>query len=116
MFFSRLTQEQIKLIEDCQRKAFSIILGSEFKSYERALVTLEQERLSDRRLAAAIKFGEKCLINPKHSDMCPRNQPGRDLRNPRVPLKEYFCRTDRLYSSSIPTITRLLNAKYKDKN
>ena len=116
VFFSRLTQEQIKLIEDCQRKAFSIILGSEFKSYERALVTLEQERLSDRRLAAAIKFGEKCLMNPKHSDMFPRNQPGRDLRNPRVPLKEYFCRTDRLYSSSIPTITRLLNAKYKDKN
>ena len=115
MFFSRLTKEQSKAIEDCQRKAFSIILGPNFKSYERALVTLEQERLSDRRLAAAVKFGEKCTMNPKHSDMFPRNQPGRDLRTERVPYKEYFCRTDRFYNSSIPAITRLLNTKYKEK-
>ena len=60
---------------------------------------MEQERLGDRRLAAAIKFREKCLINPKHLEIFPRNQPGRDLRNPRVPFKEYFCRTDGLYSS-----------------
>ena len=116
VFFSRLTKEQSKAIEDCQRKAFSIILGPNFKSYEKALVTLEQERLSDRRLAAAVKFGEKCTKNPKHSDMFPRNQPGRDLRTERVPYKEYFCRTDRFYNSSIPAITRLLNAKYKEKN
>ena len=116
VFFSRLTKEQSKAIEDCQRKAFSIMLGPNFMSYERALVTLEQERLSDRRLAAALKFGEKCTKNPKHSDMFPPNPPGRDLRTQRVSYKEYFCRTDRLYNSSIPTITRLLNAKFKEKN
>ena len=116
VFFSRLTKEQSKVIEDCKRIAFSIILGVDFKSYERALVTMKQERLSDRRLVAAIKFGEKCTLNPKHSDMFPRNLPGRELRTPRVPFKEYFCRTDRLYNSSIPAITRLLNLKYKDNN
>ena len=73
------------------------------------------ERLRDRRLAAAVKFGEKCTMNPKHSDMFPRNQPGRDLRTERVPYKEYFCRTDRFYNSSIPAIKRLLNTKYKEK-
>ena len=61
VFFSRLTQEQSKAIEDCQRKAFSVILGAEFLSYQRALITLQQERLSERRKAAAIKFGEKCV-------------------------------------------------------
>ena len=35
VFFSRLTKEQSKAIEDCQRKAFSIILGPNFKSYGR---------------------------------------------------------------------------------
>ena len=116
VFFSRLTQEQSKAIENVQRKAFSIILGSTFKNYEMALITLKQEKLSDRRIAAAIKFGEKCVKNPKHSDMFPKNQPGRNLRAQRMPYKEYFCRTERMYKSSIPTITRLLNAKYKDEN
>ena len=81
-----------------------------------ALITLKQEKLSDRRVAAAIKFGEKCVKNPKHSDMFPKNQPGRNLRAQRMPYKEYFCRTERLYKSSIPAITRLLNSKNKDGN
>ena len=115
VFFSRLTQEQSKAIEDCQRKAFSVILGAEFLSYQRALITLQQERLSERRKAAAIKFGEKCVKNPKHADMFPRNSPGRNLRAPRLPYKEYYCRTERLYESSIPTITRLLNAKHREE-
>ena len=114
VFFSRLTLDQSKAIENVQRKAFSIILGSSFKSYKMALITLKQEKLSDRRVAAAIKFGEKCVMNPKHSDMFPKNQPGRNLRAQRMPYKEYFCRTERLYKSSIPAITRLLNSKYKD--
>ena len=76
---------------------------------------MQQERLSERRKAAAIKFGEKCVKNPKHADMFPKNSPGRHLRTPRLPYKEYFCRTERLYESSIPTITRLLNAKYKEE-
>ena len=115
VFFSRITKEQSKAIEDCQKKAFSVILGAEFLTYQRALMTLQQERLSERRKAAAIKFGEKCLTNPKHADMFPRNPQVRDLRAPRMPFKEYFCRTDRLYQSSIPAITRLLNTKHREE-
>ena len=75
---------------------------------------LGQEKLSVRRTAAAIKFGEKCVVNPKHTDMLPRSLPGRqDLRHQRLPYQEYFCRTDRLNDSSLPAIARLLNEKYK---
>ena len=37
VFFSRLTLQQIKQIEDCQRKAFAVILQSKYKSFENAL-------------------------------------------------------------------------------
>ena len=114
VFFSRLTLEQSKEIEDCQRKAFAIILQADFHSYNRALERLEQDRLSVRRTAAAIKFGEKCLLNPKHADMFPKSLPGRlNIRGQRLPFQEQLCRTDRLSDSSIPAITRLLNEKYK---
>ena len=113
VFFSTITVEQSRDIENCQRKAFAIILQKDYKNYEQALKTLVQEKLVDRRLTAAIKFGEKCLVNPKHEDMFPRSQPGRqNIRAERKPFEEYFCRTARYYKSSIPAITRLLNEKY----
>ena len=112
VFFSRLTQQQSKQLEDVQRKAFAIILKSDYVSYENALEVLHQEKLSDRRLNAALKFGEKCVASLRHRDMFPRNQPGTDKRRAPKPFKEYFCRTDRFYSSSLPTIVRLLNEKY----
>ena len=114
VFFSRLTIEQSKEIEDCQRKAFAIILQTNYHSYSRALDCLGQERLSVRRTAAAIKFGEKCTLNPKHTDMFPRSLPGRENTIvQRLPYQEYFCRTDRLFDSSLPAIARLLNEKHK---
>ena len=114
VFFSRLTIDQSKDIENCQKKAFAIILQNDYQSYEKALKKLNQERLSDRRTIAAIKFGEKCVKNPKHTDMFPVNHSGReDIRGHRKPFKEYFCRTGRFYDSSIPTITRLLNEKHQ---
>ena len=89
-------------------------MQSKYHSYNSALDSLGQERLSVRRTAAAIKFGEKCVLNPKHTDMFPRSLPGREnIRFQRLPFQEYFCRTDRLYDSSLPAIARLLNEKYK---
>ena len=114
VFFSRLSVEQSKEIEDCQRKAFAIIFQMDYYSYSRALDMLGQEKLSVRRTASAIKFGEKCVVNPKHTDMLPRSLPGRqDLRHQRLPYQEYLCRTDILNDSSLPAIARLLNEKYK---
>ena len=114
VFFSRLTINQSKEIKGGQRKAFAIILQADFHSYSRALETLGQEKLSIRRKAAAIKFGEKCVQNPKHTDMFPRSLPGRaDIRGQSQPFQEYFCRNDRLFDSSLPAIARLINEKYR---
>ena len=111
-FFSRLTQDQSKQIENCQKKAFSIILQDQFKNYENALTVLDQEKLSDRRLSAAMNFGENSANNPRHSDMFPRNEGSKETSRNWKPFKEYFCRTERYYRSSLPTIARMMNEKY----
>ena len=112
VFFSKLTQLQSKQIEDCQRKAIAVILQSHYISYEHSLKVLSQEKLPERRIKAAIKFGEKCVANPRHSDMFPRNLPVKEKRTSQKPFKEYFCRTDMLYFSSLPTSARLMNKKH----
>ena len=111
VFFSRLTVEQSDKIENCQKKAFAIILGPEYRSYNSALKRLGQERLSDRRINAALNFGKKCVRNPKHADMFPLNVPPRENLRPRIePYREYACNTSRFYNSSLPTICRMLNS------
>ena len=118
VFFSRLTEDQNKQIEKIQRMALAIILQNDYKSYSSALNILSQKTLADRRQEAAIRFGEKCLVNPRHADMFIRNDAVQEdvSRRNRKPLKEYFCRTERFFKSSIPTITRLLNEKYLKEN
>ena len=113
-FSSHVAEITKKMLLFHFRDIFAIILQADFRSYNRALERLGQDRLSVRRTAAALKFGEKCLQNPKHSDMFPRSLQGRlNLRGQRVPFQEQLCRTDRLSDSSIPAITRLLNEKYR---
>ena len=62
---------------------------------------------------AALKFGEKCVASLRYRDMFPRNHQFTDKPRAPKPFKEYFCRTDRFYSSSFPTIVRLLNKKHE---
>lgn len=109
-FFSRLAVEQSDQIENCQKRAFAVILGPYYRSYNSALKRLGQETLSDRRVTAALNFGKKCVRNLKHADMFPLNAPLRDNLRPRAePYKEYTCNTSRFYNSSLLTICRLLN-------
>ena len=116
VFFSRLTVEQSDQIENCQRKAFIIILGPEYKSYDSALQLLDQEKLSARRITAALKFGQDCVRNPKHADMFPVRCASREnMRETTKPYQEYTCLNSRFYDSSLPTICRLLNQNYADQ-
>ena len=59
------------------KMAFAIILQNDFKNHADALTMLKQRSLSDRRQDAVIRFGEKCLANPRHSDLFIRNRPMR---------------------------------------
>ena len=77
VFFSRITIDQSKEIEDCQRKAFAIILQADFHSYSRALETLGQEESCCHQVW--------CVKNPKHTDLFLRYHRS-EADFPRIPL------------------------------
>ena len=109
VFHSGLTQDQSRQIESVQKKAFAIILGRSYNSYEMALLTLKQERLDKRRLNLSLKFALKCTMSSKHKHMFPANTNYRpNMRNPK-PYLEHTCHTSRYFSSPIPSLARLLN-------
>ena len=56
-----------------QKKAFALILGRSYTSYEAALLNLKQERLDTRRQTLSHKFALKCTQSSKHSHMFPPN-------------------------------------------
>ena len=106
-FHSSLTIEQSDQLEMIQKKAFAIILGSDYKSYSNARNILNQELLSTRRVQLCSKFALKCLKNPKHADLFPlrRNYFTRQTTK----LQEINCKTARYYNSAVPYLTRMLN-------
>ena len=103
-----LTLQQSNDLEMIQKKAFAIILGAEYRSYNFALKILCQEKLNDRRLKLCHSFAAKCTSNPKHADMFTLNP---RFQNSRSKLKytEPMCNTARYYKSAIPFLTRVLN-------
>ena len=109
VFHSSLTRIQSHKVETVQKKAFAIILGKDYCSYESSLSNLELERLDSRREKLCLSFAKKCLDNPNHQLMFPPNVTARDnMRNPK-PYLEPQCNTSRYYNSSLPYMTRLLN-------
>ena len=98
-----------------QKKAFAIILGSKYSSYEVALATLNQERLEIRREQLSYKFALKCTESNRHRTMFPPNPSYRpNMRNPK-PFQEFQCHTSRYFHSTIPALARLLNKKSRAK-
>ena len=113
VFTSGLTKEQSRVIDIIQRKAFVIILGNQYTSYQSALLTLQQEHLDTRHHNLCYKFVLKCTQSKKHRSMFPLNHNFRkNTRNPK-PFKEFYCRTSRYYNSPIQFLARLLS-KYAD--
>ena len=116
VFHSGLTQDQSRQIESVQKKAFAIILGRSYTSYEMALLTLKQERLDMRRQNISLKFALKCTVSSKHKSMFPANPTYRpNMRNPK-PFLEHTCHTSRYYCSPIPSLARLLNKHSSSTN
>ena len=99
-----------------QKKAFAIILGKSYTSYEGALANLNQKRLDDRRTNLSIKFAQKCVKSSQHKNMFPLNPNFRaDMRCPQ-PYLEKNCHTSRYYHSPVPSLARLLNKEYRKMN
>ena len=96
-------------IERVQKMAFSIILGTEYSSYDVALTLLEEDTLQNRRTNLCHNFASKCTKDPTHSHMFTKMDPNRPITRNRKTFREVKCRTSRLYNSAIPYLTRLLN-------
>ena len=110
-FHNSLTVNQSNQLETTQKKALDIIYGINYTSYDAGLGLANIERIDARRDIINLKFAKKCVLNPRHSHMCPTN-PNQtpNSRHPK-PFKEHRCKTTRFYKSSIPSMARLLNQK-----
>ena len=111
VFHSGLTQDQSRQVEMVQKKAFAIILGENYRSYESALEILDQERLETRRTKLCLNFALKCTQSPQHNHMFPLNPNFRENMRHTKKYKESHCKTSRYYKSSIPYMARLLNKR-----
>ena len=109
VFSSGLTKSQSQQIEMVQKRAFAIFLGREYSSYETALNTLEQERLSTCRTYLCYSFALKCSKSSKHASMFPLNNSAKHNTRNNKPFLEFKCNTSRCFNSPIPSLTRLLN-------
>ena len=109
VFHGSLTKDQSQRVEMIQKKAFAIILGQNYLSYENALITLSHERLDTRRESNCLNFALKCTKSDQHSSMFPINTNFRENMRYVKKFLEPSCRTSRHFMSPIPYMTRFLN-------
>ena len=87
----------------------SVILGSEYNTYEEALNKLHMKTIEDRRKELALKFAKKASKHPIHQTWFVQNpvESSSILKKPNY--KPVCYRTSRFLNSAIPFLTNLLN-------
>ena len=108
VWHSSLTQQNIEDLDRVQKSACKIILNNKYESYDKALISLNLEKLSERRQKLCKDFAVKADRNkiidfPKNSKSHPMNT--RILNRYEVS----HCNTERLKHSAIPQMQRILN-------
>ena len=108
VWHSSLTQQNIEDLDRVQKSACKIILDNKYESYDKALISLDLEKLSERRQKLCKDFAVKADRNtiiefPKNSKSHPMNT--RILNRYEVS----HCNTERLKHSAIPQMQRILN-------
>ena len=107
-----LTKNEANQIERVQRTACAIMLGNEFSSYSRALITLNMETLSDRRKALCLTFANKAYKSEKFSGWFSESDVKVDTRSTKYKFKAVNTRTERYRDSPLPYLTELLNQHF----
>ena len=104
-----LTNSDRNKIERVQKSALSIILGRTYKSYNKALKSLQLDSLFNRREKLCKKFSMKCIKNPKFTKWFKPNIKSAPTRG--IPSKfcEVNARLERFEKSPINYLTKLLN-------
>ena len=108
VWHSGLTKAESKQIESIQKTAFKIILGPDYIDYEVACTIFGIEPLELRRVQLCLKFAKKDLKKP--NTIFTKIQKTSQTRSVPKLVKEHQCRTSRFAKSSIPYLSKLLNA------
>ena len=110
VWHSSLTEENISDLERVQKSAVKIILQERYKGYKKSLNILGIQTLSERRQQLCLSFAQKCVKNPKTSDMFPLNDKTHNMgtRNTEK-YKVQHAHTGRLKNSAIIFMQNLLN-------
>ena len=109
VWHSSLTDWEETTLERVQKVALRLILKENYLDYAAALDKTGLQTLASRRDELCLNFAKKCVKFPHTKDMFPQNEKIRVTRK----TEKYsvpFARTDRYKNSSIPYMSRLLNA------
>ena len=100
-----LTLKESRKLERVQRVVMKLIFESEKKPYKDVLAENKLQKVSDRRKYLALKFAKSAFSHQKFKTWFQiQNTP-----NQRTKFRESITRTNRLFNSPIPYLTRLLN-------
>ena len=116
VWHSSLTEENKTDLERVQKSAVKIIMGDNYKSYNKSLQYLDMETLDERRESLCLKFAQRCLKNEKTRMMFPLNEKnhGMETRN-MDKFRVEHANTDRLKNFAQIYMQNLLNQHEKTK-
>jgi len=118
VWYPAITISQKRSIENIQRRIISFITKKHQmkENYSKTLNTLKLKSIADRMEDLIFKFGNSLLFSDRFRSLLPpvlSKGTGRVTRSRKGLLVEKTCKRMRYYNSTIPTITRLINNKYK---
>jgi hypothetical protein len=114
-----LSAKLVSKMERVQKRALSIILRKrvDHLNYDDVLNSVKIDTLLIRRNDALERFGYKLMIG-RHSYFLPEmlvENSGMKLRKKKV-FSQIFIKSDNYFKSSLPTIIRLVNDEFVEKN
>ena len=109
VWHSRLTVEDMKVLERVQKTSLRITLGEKYESYPSALEACDLKIFYDRREERSLKFANKCLKHPVNKRLFPLNTNCHDLHEKcKDKYIVNFAKTETLKKSTIPYLQRRL--------
>ena len=111
VWHSGLTKKQTAQIERIQKRALSIILGTQYFSYHHALQITKLQSLHERRRELCLRFAKSLQCSAEFRDWLPPPRISRytnSLRNVQT-HRAIKCRTERYKGSPIPYLVDLMN-------
>ena len=110
-----LTQSDSRDIERVQSTACYIILGVQFESYSKALITLDLETLEARRLRLSQNFALKAEKSDKFRNWFTPSVKRANTRHQKDKYCQVWAKHNRMEKSPIAFLTNLLDAYYRRK-